>query len=1185
VAESRVRVRAQLWLVRRILVSWKSLLQILVVSVGFVVLLLCAQYVRRSEALPAVRLELGVTGRQDGREVRWTASICRAGRVFVDGVELGGRETDPAKRPQAALRELLARLKALEPPVEVAATNHDEESPGGFANHPTVRWDRDSATAAIELLGTRLIAYVADEHLERTVIPTVQDVLDLNLPEFTITRVDLPGMPYRRAYPDAADEPEVTIRSYAGHPMLDDPAKMPDDLKAFYPETLPPVAERLPENPAVLRGCDGIGQYSETAADTRLDDLMIWRRATDAQPIEYYRKVGYPSLVRFDGAGRIQPNIAWKWDVSPDNRVFTFYLRKGHKWSDGKPFTTRDMLFCLNVVAAGPTSSDVPQWMQATDGLSMLYEDDVKDWTALARRLLREAAADGPSVGRQVMNVVDRNGERLGDLRTMLQAIVGGQTPDALTRNRLVGRLNSVFGDRAFYRPEAWRGVDVESDLKALMDRGFSRLDESGKYAVNVLLWRNHRLTRIDTIDDPKLWLGGDVTRFNLAMFRAAYGDVIEPARRQRVRIEAVADEQGDDSHILRFTFPKPSSIFLENCGTFMVYLLMCNRQREYLEEYHPWGVDRMVTFDVNRWGDLFRRMKAEADTAGPSPGKHLWSLLDPDLCRRVLDAPPQDKRGTDEDGRLWDEALKKEITAEFNRVLRRRDFFDADAWAGVNTAKELHDLLTDEPDKAEHEREMGFSRLQGREQVRVRYLLEREDFLRRGPAGLSDQELLRFNLMMLRAAYDGLDQRTEALLARDRYEALDKEAQDGYDYSYWFTLFDERNFYKRRWSPHPPTLCPWRVVSEKDDQRIVLVRNPYYYKVDAHGQQLPYLDAIIDERATKKEIRQLKLRSGQIHFQSDDLEFGDFAALKENERSGDYQVRIWPYDFVGQVTFFLCQANADPEYRPIFGDPRFHQALSLALNRQEMIDIVWNGVGTPAQFAVPKGSPYYSDKLFHAFVDYDPEWAGRLLDEMGLDQRNSEGVRLLPSGRPLYMEVSFEEGSPLAAVQLATAYWRDIGINAQMKQRSGNIKWRLYQTGQWEVWAWREGGSFFGPLDGGSIAPEHPASSVHISEWTRWLRSAGRAGEEPPERIKDLDFLWNQVLTAPNEQEKMARWQELLDRTAVELPVLGVSTSPGQMVLVRNDFKNVPRLALAGWIAHDPGNVNPEVFYVERRR
>ena len=197
--------------------SWKSLLQILAVCFGFVVLLLCVQYVRRSDELPATRLELVITGQQDGREVQWTALIGRAGRVFVDGVELGGHEADPARRPQAALKELVARLRALEPPVRVAATNYDEEAPGGFANHPTFRWDRDAAAVAIELLGTKLSQYVAGERIERTVFPTVQDVLDLNLPEFTITRVDLPGLPYRKAYPNATDEPEVTIRSYRGH--------------------------------------------------------------------------------------------------------------------------------------------------------------------------------------------------------------------------------------------------------------------------------------------------------------------------------------------------------------------------------------------------------------------------------------------------------------------------------------------------------------------------------------------------------------------------------------------------------------------------------------------------------------------------------------------------------------------------------------------------------------------------------------------------------------------------------------------------------------------------------------------------------------------------------------------------------------------------------------------------------
>ena len=1165
--------------------SLKSLLRAVVVCIGFVLLLLGVQRMLSKEEPPQLRLQLDIAGRQDGRDVRWSATIRRAGTIFFGDAELGSREADLARRPTVALDELLARIARLDTPVTVTAVNHEVADPQSADRTWILRSGPDSSAELLTDLARRLSDFIAREQYERTVSPSVQDVLDLNLPEFTITRVDLPAMPYRAAYPQAADQPEVTIRSYSGHPMFDDPAAMPEDLKGFYGDPLPPVSDRLPQNPAVLRGCDGIGQFSQTTAQTRFDELMIWRRATDDIPIALYRKIGYPALVRFDGAGRLQPHIAWKWEASPDNRVFTFYLRKGHKWSDGKPFTAQDMLFGLNTVVAPPTNSEIPQWMQGTDGFSMLYADDIKDWTSLARRILSEAAADGPSVGRQILAAIDRRQDRLGDLKVMLQAIADGTPPDGLTQNRIVGRFNSLFGDRSFYQAEAWAGIDPAADLKALTDRGFTRLSEDEKFSVNVLLWRNHRLTRLASLADETLWLGGDVTRFNLAMFRAAYSRQVEPARQQRVRIEAVPDELGDNSHIVRFTFPKPSSVFLESCATFMVYISMCNRQRAYLEKYHPEGLQDMVTFDVHRWADLFRRLSDEAQGPDPAPGKHLWTLLDPDLRQRVLQAPPSDRRGAGPDGRLYDQAFKEEIVADFNRLLRRRDFYQSQAWARVETERELHDLLTDEPDLPEARRKYGFSRLQARERGRVRYLQERQDFLRRGPDDLSDPELLRFNLMMLRAAYDGVDRRTQPLLAPDRISALDAEAQQGYDYSYWWTLFEERNAYKRGWSPHPPTLCPWRIVCEKDDQRLVAVRNPFYFKVDVQGQQLPYLDAIVDDKAPNKEIRQLKLRSGQVNFQTRGLEFEDFAPLMENAKNGDYQIRYWPNDFVGEVIFFICQQHADDEYRTLHADPRYHQALSLALNRQEIIDVVWNGMGSPAQFAVPKGSKYYSDKLYHAFTDYDPQRANQLLDDMGLHRRNAEGVRLLPSGRPLYLELSFEDVSPLAAVRLAVNYWRDIGINAQMKQRSGNIKWRLYQTGQWDVYAWKEGGNFFGPLHGGSIAPEHPASSVHISEWTKWLRSGGRSGEEPPERIKDLDFLWNQVLTAPSEQDKLDRWQELLDRTAFELPVLGVSTSPGQIVLVRNDFRNVPRLALAGWIAHDPGNVNPEVFYIERGR
>ena len=1199
---------------------------------------------RKMQALwPTARLDVRLSGRTtEGRSLTHTFGIGAAGQATLDDLP-------------STVEQFMALVDSPWQRVTISGRVSDdgwtaEMGAGGVGT-------RRGRPVTLEEITRELKAFVLDEKVTRTVSPTVQDVLDLvadgTLPPFTYTRVDLPGFPYKTAYPDATDEPEVVIKRYRGHPMFEDPETMPESLKAFYPETLPPVAERLPRNPAVLWGCDGIGRYSETTTETRLDDCMVWRRATADRPVALYRKVGYPALVRFDGGGRLQPNLAWKWEVSPDNRVFTFYLRKGHKWSDGKPFTTDDMLFSLNVVSGSPAWGQSPLWMQETDGSSMVYADDIRDWPALAKRLLAGAGVAAPSVGRQVLRVINAElpealddleasgklpeekvdalkaalvpegpeaaaalaalpekafaerfaaygltslershlrdalgGVRLFDLMDHLRAISPETLPDERTRARIVSRLNSVLSSRLFYDAATWRDVDVASDLAALLARGYSRLSKSDRYRVAFLMWRNHRLTRADTIFDPApdLWLPGDVTRFNVLMFRAAYADIVAPAERRRVKIEAVADATGDTSHIIRFTFPKPNSIFLESCATFMVYLGMAGRQRAFNAKYHMDGVQEMLVFDVMKWQAWFKAMKAEFDAGGASPGRHIWPMIREELRAQVIANPPGDARPAKDDLPQQEAIIK-----EMNRLLRRRDFYNAEAWQHVDLDSELTTLLTDEPDKKDADRKKGYSRLQARDERRVEYLMKRADFLRRGVEDLSDDDVLQMNLMMLRAAYDGAAWRDDddpkkktMLLAPDREVALDEETEARGHRRLWTVLFNEIGAYKRGENEHVPTLCPWRIVSEKDDQRIIAIRNPYYFKVDAAGQQLPYIDVVIDERAKRKEIRQIKLRSGQINFQTRNLEFDDFTALKQMEGPGGYEVRLWPNDYVGEMTFIICQQHADDEYRKIQGDPRFHQALSLGLNRQEMIDVVWHGMGRPAQFAVPKGSPYYSEKLFNAYAEYDPERANRLLDDMGLGRRNREGVRLLPSGRPFFLEVNTEEDRPRAAVELAVNNWRKLGINAQMKMRSGQVKWNLYRTGQWDIWVHKEGGNYWGPLDGGAVAPSHPASSVHISRWTAWLRTGGRTGEEPPDRIKDLDYMWQKVLTASNDAEKYARWQDLMDRTARELPVLGVMTSPGKVLLVKNNFKNVPKLALAGWIAHDPGNCNPEVFYVE---
>ena len=1214
----------------------------MVVCAGLVLLLLGMQRCLTKDERPEVRMDLVITARDaDGEPVRWMAEICTGGSVFLNGgpVEPKGEGDDEAGR--RALAALFDEIGTLNPPIRIGGTNLEMQSHWVFAVDRSGAATLDGKPLTLAQLEARVAHFIASERVERTRVPTIQEVLDLNLPEFTIRAVDLPGFAYEHskeafASPpepkEAPAAPEVVIREYRGHPMYDDRAKMPDILKAYYPDALPPVSERLPENPAVLYACDEVGTYSRTTGDTGLEDLMVWRRASSDDPVALYRKVGYPSLVRFDPAGRLAPNLAWKWEVTDNNRVYTFYLRKGHKWSDGRPFTSEDMLFSLNEVCGSPAWANSPDWMMETDGFSQLYVEDIRDWAALAARIREQAASGGPSPGKQIMKMiaeepafairqwavqgdldaskvkavasslealriqgVDLKALSMDDLRAQLadqeltaaelialsdtlcglklemleRFIEEHKADDSLddrTKYRIVSRLNSLFGRRDFYLAEAWRGVDFETELSALERKGYSRLSEEELRRHHVLMWRKDRLALADRIDDETEWMAGQVTQFNLLMFRAAYADLVAPARRDRMKLEAVPDETGDTSHIVRFTFTKPNSIFLEKCATFMAYLGMCGSQKASRKKWHPDGVKEMLVFDVLDWRGLFSTMAAQAEAARASPGRHIWPMIDEALRQRLVAGPPDNDRGKDE-------AYKEDVVRELNRLLRRPDFWDAAAWAGADFDSELRKTL-----------KPGYSTLQRRESDRVKVLLRRKDFLRRGPGDLDEEELLEFNLMMLRAAYDraATDGGPEALIAKDRYDALDLQAQ-WRGYRTWGVLWRERGTYHRGWNDHVPTLCPWRVVSEKEDTEIVAVRNPYYFKVDARGQQLPYIDMVRDDRATMDNIRQIKLRSGRINFQTRNLEFSDFTPLKQNEKAGGYEVRLWPNDYCGEVTFFICQQHHDREYRRFLGNPKFRQALSLAMDRQEMIDIVFHGMGTPAQYAIPKSSKYFREALYKAYVEYDPDRANRLLDELGLDKRTGDGVRLLPSGRPFYLEVNAEEERPLAAVQLACKYWRAIGLDAQMKMRSGMIKWRLYRMGKYDVWVHKEGGNYFGPMVVGWCVPTHPAESVQYSAWTAWLQSGGREGLEPPEYVKDLAFMWSRVVHAPNEQRKLEAWTDLMDRAAEDVASLAISTSPGKVVLVGNNFRNVPKLALAGWIAHDSGNCNPEIFYVRQ--
>ena len=1137
----------------------KSAMRVVGVILGFIAVIVVAQWSLTRDERPEWRLVLRAeVTRGEGAAERWEFVISKQGQSF-----LGDEPSSPAG--------VAAKIKGATGRVTVEAWDETTGSGWRFVREGDGTTSLDGRPFTGEQLQRKLEEYISSLGVARSRPATVQDVLDAKIPCPTVTKVSLPGLSYREAYPGATDEPEAEIKEYHGHPMHEDASLMPKEMAEFFPEgRLPPVGERLPVNPAVIRGCDGVGKYS------RAGEPMIWRRCGIDDRYLLYTKIGYPALVRFDPSGRLQANIAWKWEASADNRVFTFYLRKGMKWSDGKPYTTEDILFALNTVIGGAAAAvEPPDWMRATDGSNMIYADDVSDWGGLTRRICVEAEAEGASAGKQLWKVIeeDKTG-RLKVLREMVEKAARGAAPEEDAQYEILGKLNSALTSPAYYDGEAWRRVDFDEELRGLRARGVSRLSQKEVERFQLLMLREDWLRHANDLTDGKIWKPGAVTQFNILMFREAYAEFVAPARRDRVKVEAVADATGDARYILRYTFKQPNSIFLETAATFMFYLWHYNTQKAHRGRYHPDGYDKLDIFDILKWRELLGGMRKASEAGGPSPGKHIWSLLGGEMKGKLAERLPAEARGKDE-------AYKREIVEELSRAMERRDFYDEASWGGVDLKGELGRLLR-----------ASYASLQARERRRVTEILRRENFLERGVGDLSQEELQRFNLMMFRAAYDGdptleEDRRDEVkLVAINREDALDKEAQFR-GYRTWSLFYDELGAYDPEWNREVPTITPWRVVSEPDDPRVVAVRNPYYFKVDTEGNQLPYIDMVDSDLTERPEIRLLKMQSGQVDFFERETQWSDYTALKLLAKPEDYakgyQVRLWANDYCGELIFISGQAHADPEYRRLQSDPRFRQAMSLALDRQEMIDIVWQGMGKPAQWSVPEGSPYYNARWNKAYTEYDPARANRLLDELGLVNRGPDGMRLLWSGQPLTLEVSTEAERPLAAVQLACNYWQAVGINALMKVRRGDIKWRLYEMGKYDVWVHKEGGNYFGPLLVGYITPTHEAESVQYSRWALWLRSGGRQGEEPPDRVKELGRMFDKVVTSPNEEAKLAAWKRLTDRAAEELPVFAVTTSPGKVIYLRNNFRNVPKLALAGWIAHDPGNCNPEVFYIDQ--
>lgn len=420
---------------------------------------------------------------------------------------------------------------------------------------------------------------------------------------------------------------------------------------------------------------------------------------------------------------------------------------------------------------------------------------------------------------------------------------------------------------------------------------------------------------------------------------------------------------------------------------------------------------------------------------------------------------------------------------------------------------------------------------------------------------------------------------------------------EEGFDS--WVECFTHHYFWDPTEDLNKPTMQPW-IMTESTTTHRVFIRNPYYWKVDTAGNQLPYIDKIVSN-VVNPEVYQMKIISGEADVAFMNTRFENYSLYKENEEAGGYTVTLIPGTSAAEVGFGVNLTHSDPVLREIYQDVRFRRALSLAINREEINEVVYFGMGVPRQLTILPNASFYKEEWAQAYAQYNPDEANRLLDEVGLTERDKDGFRLRPDGKRLEVMVEYAVGGEFEAsvtlLELVKEYWEAVGVSVLLRssdqalysERMGSpdhgfaarekigeeIRGYLIERDDDD---WYIGSSDF---NWGVLWGEWLEADNAIKRGRMMLEDYGGVmpGEEPPAEIKQL-FQWGEerVLAEFRSPEYIETMQKVFDWHAENLVMIGTVGMIPVPYVAKNNIGNVPKAynPAGNW----PGDLN---YYAEQ--
>jgi peptide/nickel transport system substrate-binding protein len=355
------------------------------------------------------------------------------------------------------------------------------------------------------------------------------------------------------------------------------------------------------------------------------------------------------------------------------------------------------------------------------------------------------------------------------------------------------------------------------------------------------------------------------------------------------------------------------------------------------------------------------------------------------------------------------------------------------------------------------------------------------------------------------------------------------------------------------------PTLRAWVTTADRDADLLVYTRNPYYWKVDAEGKQLPYEDEFHFVKVSDANQHLLMAMSGETDLYRGSM--NDIVTLKQNQANGGYTFYYWPSTSWGSVSTQLqfnltCQ---DDNLRALFNNADFRQALSISVDREEMVSLC-SEFAEPAQCAPEEGQNGYDPEWSKKWTEYDPEKAKALLEGCGLVM-GSDGYYNFADGSDFILEMlTCKEGEEITQIAelLTQKYFKNIGVKATFSLRDRSLIEDMAISNSLTAVL-----SPVAPMDTVNITlrPDTLVPVRNYAVWYGtygdWVSTNGEKGMEPTGDMAELINLYKQMNAATSREEIAEIGKKMLELHKENVWAIGFYTSSPMVLVVDADLKN----------------------------